>query len=170
MLNNVPAAVNRMARNVVINHPNTFNCQVFRKSVTRQAADSVGGLPTLGGLAVIDSTDEEQFDYSFVGNGFALMAEQFSPSMVMDRQDANNGFADEYRFLVESEDAAPAVTAFEPAKNDVIYLLLGSDPATAPKVAYEVVGIETTMNIPPYTKRFICNRRGDLDVVAVTGV
>lgn len=164
MLNNVPVAVNRMARNVVINHPNTFNCQVFRKAVTRAAPDIVGGIPTLGGLSVISSADEVEFEYTFIGNGFALMAEQFSQSAMMDREDANNGFANEYRFLIESEDAPPLPTAFEPLKNDVFYLVLGNDPATAPKIAYEIVGIETTMNIPPYTKRFVCNRRDDLHV------
>ena len=54
MLTNVPSAVNRMARNVVINHPNTWECQVFRKRVTRTDGAPVGGLPTMGGLGVLE--------------------------------------------------------------------------------------------------------------------
>ena len=67
MLTNVPSAVNRMARNVVINHPNTWECQVFRKRVTRTDGAPVGGLPTMGGLGVLDSEDEESIDYDHLG-------------------------------------------------------------------------------------------------------
>lgn len=57
MLNNVPEAINRMARNVVVNHPNAFNVQLFRKSVTRSGVgeETVDGNPTLGGLAAPSS-------------------------------------------------------------------------------------------------------------------
>lgn len=160
MLHNVPAAVNRMARNVVINHPNAYNCQVFRKTVTRPGLDA-GGLPVLGGLGVLSSDDEEQFTYEWVGNGYALQVEAFEPALMMDRGDANNGAGDAFKFLIEAEEAG----GFEPGKNDVIYLLLGDGPSPA-KLAFEIVGIEAVLNIPPYTTRFITNRRDDLHVAA----
>lgn len=163
MLNNVPAALNRMARNVVINHPNTFNCQLFRKVVTRAAPETVGGLPTLGGLGVLESDDEESFKYEWIGNGYAMPAEPFQPSPMMDRGDANNGYADEFRFLIEPEDDG----AFSPQKHDVLYLLLG-EGATVAKLAFEVVDHEAVVNIPPYSTRYICSRRDDLHVAAGT--
>lgn len=156
MLNSVPSSVNAMARSVIENHPNTLNCQVFRRKLNR-TEPLVGGIPTLGGLGVLDSEDEENIDYEWIGNGYALQAEPFNPSQTMDRQDANNSYADEIRFLIIPED----VDGFEVKKHDVIYLLIGD----IVKLAWEVSGIETVINIPPYTKRYIMNRRNDLGIV-----
>jgi len=161
MLTNVPAAVNRMARNVIINHPNTWECQVFRKSVTRTDA-TVGGLPTMGGLGVLDSEDEEQIAWAWIGNGYALQAESFMPSPMMDRQDANNGSANESRFMIEPEHPTGMPGNFDLRNHDVFYLVL----ADSVKVAFEIVGVETTLNIPPYVTRYVANRRDDLHVAA----
>jgi hypothetical protein len=32
------------------------------------------------------------------------------------------------------------------------------------KLAFEVVGVETPINIPPYAMRYVCNRRAELDL------
>lgn len=165
MLTNVPAAVNRMARNVVVNHPNTFNCQVFRKTTTRTAPDTVDGNPTLGGLAVLDTMDEEQFEYNFIGNGYALPADGFAAAPMVDRQDANIGSGEEFRFLIEPEEPSGHPEWFDVRSHDVVFLLLGDGPSPA-RLAFEVVGIETTSNIPPYTTRYITNRRDDLHLPA----
>lgn len=155
MLNNVPNAINKLARNVVINHPNSINCVMVRKRVTRAANASVGGLPTIGGMAVISSDDEESIEWDLLGNGYAMqVAGEFQPSAMMDRQDANNGIEDEFRFLLEPETAGE----FEPKKNDVFYLII-SDVV---RLAFEIIRVETTSNIPPYTQRYVCNRRDDL--------
>ncbi|PIQ55367.1 MAG: hypothetical protein COW02_03415 [Comamonadaceae bacterium CG12_big_fil_rev_8_21_14_0_65_59_15] len=164
MLTNVPAAVNRMSRNVVVNHPNAFNCQVFRKTITR-TGQVVSGMPTLGGMGVISSEDEEQFTYTWVGNGYSLQVEMFQPSAMMERGDANNGSANEFRFLIEPEEAEGMPGTFVPKKYDVMYLLLGEGPAPA-KIAFEIVGVEAMLNIPPYSTRYIANRRDDLHVAA----
>lgn len=165
MLSNVPSAVNRMARNVVANHPNTFNCQVFRKTVTRAADGSVAGSPALGGLGVLDSMDEEQFEYAFLGNGYALPADGFSPAPMVKRGDAHIGAADEFRFLIEPEEPSGHPDWFGVRSHDVVYLLLGEGPGAA-RLAFEIVGTETTSNIPPYTTRYIANRRDDLHIPA----
>ncbi len=162
MLNNVPQAMNRMARNVIINHPNTVSCKVLRKLVTR-AGVPVGGLRTLGGLGVLNSDDEESLDWEFIGNGYAMPAEPFSPSPMMDRQDANNGSGNEFRFLIEPEAAPGTPEWFDIKTHDVFYLLLGD----AVELAFEVVGVETTINIPPYTTRYVANRRDDLHLIGV---
>ena len=165
MLNNAPSSINRLTRNVVLNHPNTFPCEVYRKTVKRTAATSIGGLPTLGELGVLDSMDEEDYEYAFVGNGYVLPAEGFNPSPMMKRDDANLGYADEFRFLVEPEHPSGHAEFFMVKGHDVIYLLL-DESDTPPKLAFEVVGEETTSNIPPYTTRFICNRRDDLSLLS----
>jgi len=164
MLNAVPASINRLARNVVLNHPNTFNCKVFRETVERVEAGTIGGLPTMGGLGVLDAEDEEKIKHEFIGNGFALPAEGFAPSPMMGKGDANLGPAEEFRFLIEPEEGASGMPGwFEVRKHDVIYLVLGTG-RVQPMIAFEVVGTETTTNIPPFTTRYICNRRDDLAV------
>jgi hypothetical protein len=160
VLTNVPTAINKLARNVVINHPNAYNAVMVRKRVTRTGGPAIGGLPTLGGLGVISNEDEEAIEYDLLGNAYALEAEIFTPGLMMDQQDANNGGIDELRFLIEPEELPGAPGSFEVKKNDVMYLILSQSI----RLAYEVVGIEATSNIPPYTQRYIVNRRDDLHV------
>ncbi|MBL8473794.1 MAG: hypothetical protein JNM98_18535 [Rhodocyclaceae bacterium] len=148
-----------MTRNIVKNHPNTFTCQVFRKEVTRPDA------ATLGGLGVLDTADEEQFEYVFMGNGCALPADQFAPAPMVSHGDANIGSGEEFRFLIEPEEPPGQPEWFDIRTHDVVYLLMGAGPSAA-KLAFEVVGTETTSNIPPFTTRYITNRRDDLHVAA----
>lgn len=165
MLTNVPDGINRMTRNVIINHPNTFNCQVFRKIVTRTAPDAIAGAPTMGGLGVLDLMDEESFEYAFLGNGFSMPAEGFAPAPMVNRGDANIGSGDEFRFLIEPEEPSGHADWFDVRRQDVMYLLLGVGPE-APRLAFEIVGTETTSNIPPFTTRYIANLRDDLHILA----
>jgi len=165
VLNNVSITMNRLARNVVMNHPNSWGCQVFRKVYKRSAPETVAGAPTMGGLAVLDSMDEEDFTYKHIGNGCALRAEGFAPAPMMKRGDANIGAGDEIRFLVEPEEPAGHPDWFDLRNHDVMLIWLGADPDCA-KLAFECVGIETTSDIPPYTTRYIMNRRDDLHIAA----
>lgn len=160
MLNNVPNAINRMSRNIVMNHPNTWECQVFRKTVNRTGEPLSGGLPTLGGMGVLNADDEEDVTFDHIGNGFALRVDQFSPSSMTDREDTNIGAVNEYRFLVEPEEPSGMPGYFDLRKRDVLFLVISGDV----KLAYEIVDIETVINIPPFAVRYVVNRRGDLDV------
>jgi hypothetical protein len=164
MLHNVPEAINRMTRNIVINHPNTYNAIMFRKRVLRTGPETVGGLPTLGGLGVINSEDESEFTYDLLGNAYAMKAEQFESGTMMDRQDANTGDAQEFRYLIEPEIQDGLQGGFSVKKNDVMYLVLGDV-----RLAYEVVSIGTKSDIPPYNQFYICNIRNDLHTVVLEG-
>lgn len=164
MLTNVPQAINRMARNIVINHPNTYNAVMFRKTMLRTAPETIGGLPTLGGLGVISADDEENVTYELLGNAYALSAEVFGGGQMMDRQDANDGGIIEFRYLIEPEILDGLPGGFSIKKNDVLYLVLGDV-----RLAREIVAIETTGNIPPYSARYVCNNRDDLHVAVIEG-
>lgn len=167
MLKNVTTSVNRLVRNVVMNHPNTFNCEIYRKHLLRSGdnEDEAVGKSTFGGMGVLGSDDEENYEYEYMGNGFALPADQFSPAPMTDWHDANIGAESEFRFLIELEPQASDDSYFELKNHDIIYLLLGEWPNCA-RLAYEIVGTETTSNIPPYTIRWVCNRRDDLHMPA----
>lgn len=163
MLKSVPNTVNRFTRNVVMNHPNSFNIQIYRKHVTRRSEGEMAGKPTLGGIGVIDSGDEIDYEFEYMGNGFALPAEPFQPGAMVDHKDTHVGEGTDFRFLIELEQQNEGDKYFQIRNHDVMYILLGDDEAEA-KVAFEIVSMETTSNIPPYSTRYVCNRRDDLHV------
>lgn len=162
MLNRIPVGINSMARNVIIHHPNAMNCEVYRKQIMRSDPQA-GGAPTLGGMMVLNSSDESEVKWEFVGLGFSLPADMFQGSSLVDRGDVSLG-GDLYRFLIEPEEMIGNPDGFEVKKYDVIYLLLG-EGSTAAKVAYEIVDVEATVNVPPYVSRYIASRRADLDLM-----
>lgn len=160
MLTNVTNAIRKASRNVVLNHPNNMDVQLYRRSINRTSPDGTSmGLPTMGGMGVMDSADEEAITFEFVGNGIILAAEMFMPSSAFERMDANLGAAEEFRYLLEPE----TEDGFEPKTKDVLYVLLGDGPDPA-MLAFEVATIESTVNIPPYVNRVVLNRRDDLHI------
>ena len=158
MLSNVTNAVNRMRRNVVMNHPNAYNCELYSRALQRTAPEEIGGIPTLGGASVMSSEDEENISYSWLSDGYAMKAELFASAPMMDRGDAHNRIGNEFRFLVELNDGSAQIK-----KRDVMYLLVGGT-VTPARLAFEIVGIETPLDIPPFTTVYIANRRDDLHV------
>ncbi|NCC41820.1 MAG: hypothetical protein EOM21_20880 [Gammaproteobacteria bacterium] len=155
MLNQVPATINRLASRIVHNHPNSIAMQAFRKVVLRTPAE------TLGGLGVLSSEDEDAIEYVFLGTGSALPTAEdaMSPSALNDNADVTHSDSADLRFMF-APDLDEDAPAWEPEKSDVIVLWL--DEAGALKVPLEIVGLESVNNIPPFSVRYICNRRDDL--------
>lgn len=187
MLNQVPQTINRLASQIVHNHPNSIGIQAFRKNVTRnmrlygmlengQLDDAAhwtdgsawidtetGKAPnqTLGGLGVMSSEDEDEISFDFLGLGSALpVATDFAPSPMNDNRDAPYSDGAEFRFLIEADAPTGAPGGFDVRKNDLILLWLMDDGSL--KIPFEIVGTETVNNLPPFSVRFICNRRDDL--------
>ena len=172
MLTNVSSAADRMTWRVVSGHPNAWECQIFRRVVNRVAPDGgeVGGLPTLGGLGVISGEDEPDLRYEWVGSGYALQAESFTPSIMVDRRDASRSEGDVWRYLIVPEQPHGERGWFDLRVGDVMYLILSAPTADDPdaptaKLAWEIVGLESVINAPPFGIRYLCNRRDDLNVV-----
>ncbi|MGL4735696.1 MAG: hypothetical protein ACRCWB_11585 [Enterovibrio sp.] len=163
MLNNIPRGVLKMARNVIMNHPNAFNFELYRRKNLRE--DSEGEIE-VGGMTVLSAEDEHEIVWNFVGFGFAIPAEAFgSASGLNEREDyAFNGL-EEFRFLLEPEARLGDEGGFDIKKGDVFYVRIGSDEDMI-KIGHEIIGIESNIHIPPYTERYITNRRADLDVRA----
>jgi len=150
VLNNVPTAINSMARNVVLNHPNAYNVVIMRKQVNR------AGGATIGGMAVMDSEDEDDISYSLLGNAFALQTETYADGFMMERLDAAQSGASEERYLIEPE----ILGAFTIKKHDIMYKIIGNV-----RLAYEINNIEATGNIAPYNYRYVCNISDELTTV-----
>lgn len=166
MLTQVPNTVNRLARNVVLNHPNSFNAHVYRKHYLRADPKDDTGRPTLGGVGILSSEDEDEYEYEYMGNAYVLFCNGFDPAPLTDIHDANIGASNEFRALLECEAQAGEDGYFDFRNHDLVYLIFGGDKNGQHmcKLGYELVGSETTMNIPPFTTRWIMNRRSDLDV------
>ena len=161
MLNNVTTGVGALTRNVVINHPNTFNCELWRKEIKRKDVSEIAGKPTMGGIGVMDSDDEENYEYNMIGEGYALPVTMFEPAPIVDHNDTNIG-PTEFRFLLEPEAQSGQEGFWIPKTHDLVFLLIQGVSGKFARLAFEIVGRETTTNIPPFNVRYICNRRDDL--------
>jgi hypothetical protein len=156
MLNQVPGAINALSARIVHHHPNSIGCQMFRKRVTRENAE------TLGGIGVLSSEDEEQVEYVFLGPGSALPTadDGAEPALMNDNIDAPHSANFEFRFLIEPEKPSGDPEWFSVEKHDILLLWLMDDGSL--KVPFEVIGVETVNNLPPFSVRYVCNRRDDL--------
>lgn len=165
MLNNVPIQVNNAARQVVLRHPNAMDCTVWRKTVNR-AADgtpaTMGGLPTIGGLGVLDAEDEADYSYDEVGDARIVFCGVFQGQSgnVIDADYGLNYPDPPVEALVECLVAPGAEGHFVADKPDMVTVYPGAGMA----LAYEVVGVTGNINIPPYTRKLVLAPRQDMDV------
>ena len=154
MLSSVPLAVRRAARAVTLNHPNRMTCTVYRKVVTRTAPQTVGGLPTLGGLGVLEDDDEADFEYQPLGDGSVVMLGSYQGGFTSDDGTLlDNPNTSQQEALLEPI----AENGFAPKKHDLVSLVIGD--AVLP---YEITDITGTVNIPPFTLKYILQLRDEL--------
>lgn len=155
MLNNVAIAVRRGSRLVVLNHRNAIEATIMRRTVTRTAgaeAGTMGGLPTLGGIGVMDPEDEPEVDYAPLGPAKVLFAEPYQPTTMSDRRDA--------------PEAATAIALIEPITEGLFDIKDGDlvmlSPGGGVVIPYEVTNVLNTVNIPPYAPRYELSAQGVL--------
>lgn len=158
----VPIKIMQAARTVAMKHPNSMDCVVYRKVVKRAADDELGGLPTLGGLGVLKSEDEPDFEYELLGPGRILITSRYDGASDMtDRGDA----------IVPSEPQQEAQIVCldvvvdgmkqpgpEPQKGD----LVGAMPGGGVLIGFEIVGLIGSVAIYPYTTKFVIAPRDEL--------
>ena len=158
MLNNVPLAIRRSVRAVTLNHPNRMTCTVYRKVITRTAPDTLGGLPTLGGLGVLEDDDEADFDYQSLGDGVVVMLQVYQGGFRSD----DNSLLDNPNTSQQETLLKPLIDdAFTPKKHDLVSIVIGD--ALLP---YEITDITGTVNIPPFTQKYVLQLRDELVYVS----
>jgi len=167
MSHSIPAAMNAALRNVLLHHPHAFNCEIYRKIILRTGIDTVAGLPTLGGLGVLDSMDEEDFDYIFIGMGFALPISGFAPVSLVQNEDAGLETETHVCFVIEPEAEIGQADYFQIQRHDVMYLRLGK-ALNPPKLAWEILSRESLGHLSGFTRRFICARRDHLHLPSMS--
>ena len=154
MLNNVPLAIRRSVRAVTLNHPNRMTCTVYRKVITRTAPDTLGGLPTLGGLGVLEDDDEADFEYQSLGDGVVVMLQVYQGGFRSD----DNSLLDNPNTSQQETLLEPLIDdGFTPKKHDLVSIVIGD--AVLP---YEITDITGTVNIPPFTQKYVLQLRDEL--------
>jgi hypothetical protein len=165
MLTVVPNAVNAATRQVVLRHPNTMDCVVWRKVIKRieQDPDSgeesvdATGMPTLGGMGVMRGEDEADFDYVEIGPAKCLFAGPFVPTDLNERDDAPlQANMQEAQIACLADPGTP-----EYFDADTGHLVMIT-PGLSVVLAYEVVTVTGAANIPPYVRKLVLNPRDDL--------
>lgn len=164
MLNAVPTAINAATRQVVLRHPNSMDCTVFKKVVKRVELDpdsgetqEEGGMPTLGGMGVLRNEDESDFDYVERGPAKCLFAGVFAPNDLNERDDAVLQ-QDAQEAQVECLAAPGTPEYFQADTTDLVMIT----PGLGVVLAYEVATISGMANIPPYVRKLVLNPRDDL--------
>lgn len=165
MLNTVAIAVNRANRQRTLREPNAIDCVLFTKQVMRTGdGASYEGSPTLGGLSVM--SDEDEVNYEWVEAGSAKI--HFSQGYVAPLGNtSDDGQRLDYADGVIEASIEPilepgAVGYVEPDKRMLVAVMPGGGVIAN----YEIVGVTGTMNISPYTRKYLLNWRPDEDASA----
>lgn len=163
MLTSAPIAINRSSRLVVLRHPNAFAITVHRKTVKRVETvggveSEMGGSPTMGGMGMLRSEDEAEFDYVELGDGKLLFTNGAQP-VALNEQGSAQIVEAQKTCLIESKAEPTAADHWVAQRGDLVALDLGLGVI----IAYEVADIIGNVAIPPYTQSFVLNPRDDLD-------
>lgn len=159
MLKNVPTAINRASRLVTLRHPNAMDCTVWRKKMLRNDEQTdLGGIPTLGGVGVLDTEDEANYDYDELAEAKIVFAGQFQGDGA-NWNDVDSG-------LIVSQQPLEALIEFtDPELDDYVRKpdRIAVSPGGGIVLIFEVLGESGSVNIPPYTRRYIIAPRSDDD-------
>lgn len=163
MLTAVPTSVNRISRQVTLRHPNAFDAVVTRKVVKRVEPDAngdpseMGGAPTLGGMGVLRSEDEADFEYETLGEAKVLYA---APVGQRDMIDRGNGVLVEpaREVLIECKAKEDDPAFFVTQNDDLVCIVVG--PGVV--IAYTSATAASPIALAPYERRYVLNPRDDL--------
>lgn len=161
MLNSVPRDINKGSRAVTLRHPNSMPVVVYRKQLQRTAATSTAGIADFGGIGVLDSEDESEVDWLELGDAMQLATTPFQTSSVVNRGDALDHSYPEMFVLIEPLVKPDDPAYFTPKKHDVVYVMIGQDV----KIAYEIEDVQGDVEIAPYTRKYMLNKRDDLTYI-----
>lgn len=167
MLIAVPSAINAASRQVTLRHPNAFDCVVSRKRVTRVETDAngdpseMGGDPTLGGMGVLRTEDEAEFEYEELGDAKLLFASPFAQQDMIEHDNAT--LVERQReVLIECVKKPGEEGFFVSDTADLVCIVLG--PGVV--IAYDIASVASPVALPPYERRYVLNPRDDLNYVA----
>ncbi len=162
MLTNVPKQINRAARQVTLRHPNSMDCALWKKEIKRAPSSTpehFGGMPTVGGMGVLDSEDEADYSYVPLGNARIVFTERYEPATgnMIDTEDGLN--------YTEAPRQAMIECVAEPGSPDWVLpdkpMVVTCFPGNGVVVPYQIVGTTGNIEIPPYTRKYLLNPLSD---------
>lgn len=165
MIERIPTAVSLALRRVVLRHPRSLDCQVWRRVVTRPTAgvtgvmeQIMGGLPTLGGMGMLSAEEETSIEYQPLGPARLLFCDTAPPMSTLTDRGNSTVAAEVVDAQVEPLADPGADGHFTPTKGDLVLVL----PGLGAVVAFTVEAIPTPTVISPMVRRLTLNRRDDL--------
>lgn len=153
MISAITNTVERAARAVTLHHPNSMDCRLLRKTILRSSNGDIGGLPTLGGMGVLNSEDEPAYEYQHIGEGKLLLISRFDGSQGLDD---GSGLASNVR-MAEVQIAMHDVL-LQVQKGDLVGALLGNGVV----IGFEVMGSLGNMSLHPAPLRYVVAARDEL--------
>jgi hypothetical protein len=163
MLNNVAIAINKANRQRTLREPNAIPCVLFEKKVTRLSDDaSYDGYPTIGPLGVMSDEDEVAYEWVEVGDAKLHFAQGYAAPLGNKSDDGTRLNYAEGVLEASIEPIAEPGTAeyVQPDKRMLVALLMGDGVI----VNFEIVDVTGTVNISPYTRKYLLNPRPDEEV------
>lgn len=162
MLNNVPAQVRRSGRLVVLKHPNSMNCSVWKKVIQRDPdTGMVGTVPNIGGAGVLDVEDEADYEYEIRGDAKILFGGIFDGSG-SNWNDIDSGIIGNVTPV-----EAQIECVLDPSDPDFFIVdkqdRITVEPGGGIVLVYEVIGESSQINIPPYTRKYILAQQSSPD-------
>jgi hypothetical protein len=157
VINQIPIKVMQAAQTVALKHPNSMEATIYRKVFNRSnpMGETMGGAPTLGGLGVLTPDDEDQYEYKEIGDAKMLIVSRFDGELdTTDRHDSTVPGADMQEAII----AALGNPAFEIKKYDLVAAMPGGGVV----IAFEILKLPSTLNIYPFTTKYVIAPRDDL--------
>ena len=164
MLNNVAIQINRANRQRTLREPNAIDCVLFTKQVERESESaSFDGYPTLGGAGVMSDEDEVNYSWVYACDAKIHFAQGFAAQL---GNTSDDGGRLNYPEGVTEASIEPTIDPsaegyVQPAKRMLVALLMGDGLI----INYEIVDVTGSVNIPPYTRKYLVNPRPDEEAI-----
>ncbi|WP_426237534.1 hypothetical protein [Pseudomonas sp. TWP3-2] len=160
MLNNIAIQMNRANRQRTLREPNAIPCVLFDKKVTRTSDDETNdGYPTIGPLGVMSDEDEAAYEWVEVGDARIHFSQGYAAPLGNTSDDGSR--LDYAEGVLEASIemlADPGTEGYvQPGKRMLVAVLMGEGVI----VNFEIVDVTGTVNIPPYTRKYLLNPRPD---------
>jgi len=159
----VPSVVKDATRMVVLRHPRSLDATVWKKVVTRVEADpatglpsEMGGAPTLGGMGVLRSEDEPEFEYEERGPAKLLLCGVWEGQPINDRGNATIQPAQEAQIVATADPGTPE--HFSPEVGDLVMVDMGAGAV----FGFSIEDMPSSTYIGPMIPRYVIQPRDDL--------
>lgn len=165
MLNNVAIQINRANRQRTLREPNAIDCVLFTKRVDRESDSfSFDGSPTMGGAGVMNDEDEVNYSWEYACDAKIHFAQGFAAPL---GNTSDDGGRLNYPEGLTEASIEPVIDPgkpgyVQPGKRMLVALLMGDGLI----INYEIVDVTGSVNISPYTRKYLVNPRPD---EAITG-